>query len=145
MNSSIVVGADHRGYKLKEFLKQSCRYGDHSVTWHDCGAFDAERSDYPIFAHLVCQQMLTDHIQLGVLLCGSGIGMAIAANRFEGIRAGVAWNVAIARMAREDDDCNILVIPADVCDAELARELVAAWLGAAFKGGRYAERIAMLE
>ena len=145
MEISIAIGADHRGFKLKEFLKQQHSCAGHTIAWQDCGACDDQRSDYPIFAHLVCQQMLTDHIMYGVLLCGTGVGMAIAANRFEGIYAAVAWNIDIARLAREDDNCNVLVIPADFCDEQLAWRMVEVWLASKFKEGRYAERIGLID
>lgn len=145
MNITIAIGTDHRGFALKEFIKQQTTCGTYTITWDDCGAFDDERSDYPVFAHLVCQRILTDRTSLGVLLCGSGIGMAIAANRFPGIYAGLVWSAQVARLAREDDNCNVISLAADFCDEKLAKKILESWLQAEFKGGRYAERIAMLD
>ena len=142
---TIALGTDHRGFALKEFLKRQVMVGDYALNWLDCGAFDAERSDYPVFSSLVCENIATEQASLGVLLCGSGIGMSIAANRFDGIYAGLVWNEDIARLAREDDNCNVLVVPADFCDEALALAMLHAWLHAEFKGGVYAERLALTD
>lgn len=145
MKITIALGTDHRGFALKEYLKTRPLIGTYAITWLDCGAFNEERSDYPIFAHLVCETLLTEQAHLGILLCGSGIGMAVAANRFDGIYAGLVWNSEIARLAREDDNCNVLVIPANYCDTKLLHEMVHAWLHAQFKGGVYAERLTLVD
>jgi ribose 5-phosphate isomerase B len=141
----IALGADHRGYKLKEYLKQQSLFGSISVTWLDSGAFDAERSDYPVFAERVCQSLFTGKADGGILLCGTGVGMAMAANRFKGIFAAVAWNEAVARASKEDDNSNILVLPADDLSEVQAQSIVTAWLGAYFKEGHYRERIAQID
>lgn len=142
---TIALGTDHRGFALKEFLKQQIIVGDYALNWLDCGAFNGARSDYPPFAQLVCENIITEQASLGVLLCGSGIGMSIAANRFDGIYAGLVWNADIARVAREDDNCNILVIPSDFCDEQCALTMLHAWLHAEFKGGIYAERLTLVD
>ena len=124
MIMKIAIGTDHRGYALKEQIKQHLHIADHAIIWNDCGAFHADRSDYPIFASLVCQTILTQQAERGVLLCGSGIGMSIAANRFADIYAGLVWNADLARLSRTDDNCNVLVIAADFCDEKLALALM---------------------
>ena len=141
----IALGADHRGYKLKEYLKQQSLFGATEVTWLDLGAFDAERSDYPVFAEGVSQAVLAGKSACGILLCGTGVGMAIAANRFKGIFAAVAWNESIARASKEDDNINVLVLPADDLSEEQVQPIIAAWLGAKFREGRYRERIAQID
>ena len=141
----IALGADHRGYILKEYLKQQSLFGATEVTWIDVGAFDAERSDYPVFAGGVSQVVLAGKADYGILLCGTGVGMAIAANRFKGIFAAVAWNESIARASKEDDNANVLVLPADDLSEEQVQRMVAAWLGAKFREGRYRERIAQID
>ena len=85
------------------------------------------------------------HVDGVVLLCGSGNGMAIAANRFKGVFACVAWNADVARVAKQDDNCNVLVIPADYIQQEEITEIISSWLNATFKGGRYAERLALID
>lgn len=141
---NIAIGADHRGFQYKAYIKQYVVGGDDPIAWIDVGATNEERSDYPIFAHAVVKVMQEQEAPLGILLCGSGVGMAILANRFTGMFAGVAWNEEIARVSREDDNTNILVIPADFVTTELAARIVNTWLVARFKGGRYQQRIDMI-
>ncbi len=137
----IFIGADHRGYKLKQELVARLA----TYAWLDVGAINDERSDYPDFAAAVCSGILAGEAELGILLCGSGVGMSIAANRFAGIYAALCWQPELARMAREDDGSNILVLPADFMTAEQAESVVKSWLAAHFKGGRYQERLDRLE
>lgn len=141
----IAIGADHRGFAMKEYLKKECKFFDSTLTWLDVGVYSEERSDYPLFAIKVAQAVLQKNAHVGVLLCGSGVGMAIAANRFPGIYAGLAWNEDVARQAKEDDKVNVLVLPSDYIDNEKARAMLVAWLGAEFKHKRYAQRIAMID
>jgi ribose 5-phosphate isomerase B len=116
------------------------------IEWIDVGAFDKERSDYPQFAIDLAQRIVQKQAQFGVLLCGSGIGMAIAANRFPGIYAAVAWSEEAAIMGREDDNANVLVIPSDFLSGDdQAILIIRAWLRAQFKGGRYQERLNMID
>jgi ribose 5-phosphate isomerase B len=137
----IAIGTDHRGFMQKEHITQVLA----TINWLDVGCFSTVRCDYPPFAQAVVHALLTKTVDLGVLLCGSGIGMSIAANRFSGIYAGLAWNAEVARMAREDDNVNILVLPSDVIDNEKAVISITAWLQATFKGGRYQERLEMID
>jgi len=137
----IAIGTDHRGFAHKEFIKQNLP----EITWSDVGCFSAERCDYPPFAKKVVELLQQRKVDVGILLCGSGIGMVIAANRFEGMRAGVVWNQEIAMMAKADDNVNILVLPADFVTQEDAVKCIKSWLQAKFKGGRYEERLAMIE
>lgn len=145
MKISVGIGADHRGFAFKELLKLEVAAGDYEIVWHDFGCYSAERTDYPPIAHKVVQALQRTEISCAVLLCGSGVGMAIAANRFKHVYSGVAWNPEVARAAKEDDNVNVLSIPADYVDAALLREIVQAWLTATFKGGRYAERLNMID
>ena len=137
----IIIGADHRGYALKQELIAAIP----EYSWLDSGAHTAERSDYPLFAADVCQSILAGTAELGILLCGTGVGMSIAANRYPGIYAALCWNASLARLAREDDGANVLVLPADFVSPAQAVCVVQAWLAASFKGGRYQERLALLE
>lgn len=141
---NIAIGADHRGFQYKAFIKQYVVGAEDPIAWIDVGAPNEERSDYPIFARAVVKVLQDNEATVGILLCGSGVGMAILANRFQGMFAGVAWNEEIARVSREDDNTNILVIPADFVTTELAVRIVNAWLAARFKGGRYQQRIDMI-
>ncbi len=141
---NIAIGADHRGFTCKTSIKQYVVGADDPIAWIDVGAFDEERSDYPVFAEAVSRSMLQGEAQKGVLLCGSGIGMAIVANRFPGIYSGVAWNEDVGRLSKEHDNVNLLVIPTDFVSHELAAAIINAWLTAEFKGGRYQERLDMI-
>ncbi len=141
---NIAIGADHRGFSTKAYLKQYVVGTDDPIAWIDVGAFDDERSDYPVFAEAVARSILQGEAQKGVLICGSGVGMGVVANRFPFIYAGVAWNEEIARHARENDNINVLVIPSDHVSHEQASAIVNAWLSVDFKGDRYQERIDMI-
>jgi ribose 5-phosphate isomerase B len=141
----IAIGADHHGFALKESLKEVVAMGDCMVTWIDIGATSEDRSDYPVFAIKAIEEMKFGDADAAVLMCGTGAGMAIAANRYHGIYAALAWNVATARLAKEDDNANVLVLPSDYVSHELAHDMVTAWLLAEFKQGRYAERIKMID
>ena len=142
---TIAIGTDHRGFAYKEQLKLLDESGDYAINWQDKGCFSAERTDYPPFGQAVAQALLNHEAHFGVLLCGSGIGMAIAANRYPSIYAGVAWNSTVAQKAREDDHVNILVIPADYITQEQLISIFEAWLLASPKPGRYADRLAMID
>jgi ribose 5-phosphate isomerase B len=137
------LAADHRGFRLKEEIKALLAQRDLEVM--DCGVHNEERSDYPAGAQAVVHALLSDQASRGILLCGSGIGMAIAANRVPGIRAGLVWNADVTRMARADDDITVLVLPADFITSEEAHACVEAFLDTQAKGGRYAQRLEMLE
>ena len=143
---TIAIGSDHRGYALKQRLINSCTsFNDTQVEWVDVGAFDTERSDYPLFAIKAVEAMKSGQATHAVLLCGSGNGMAITANRYVGIYACVAWNKELARLSKEDDNCNILVLPADFINEHDANAMVKAWLQAEFKNGRYLHRIDLID
>lgn len=145
MQITIALGTDHRGFTLKELLRESYTHKNYTITWLDRGAYSADRTDYPLFAHDVARLISSEEADLGVLLCGTGIGVAIAANRHKGVYAGVAWNVDIARQGREDDHMNVLCVPADSCTYEEVKLLIDAWLSATPKNGRYAERVKMID
>jgi len=137
----IAIGADHRGYRQKELLKSHLK----DISWVDVGASNAKRSDYPIFAHAVCELLNADSVERGILLCGSGIGMAITANRYRGVYAGVAWKPELAIHGKRQDDMNVLVIPSDFVSSRAAITIVKAWLATRFAGARYQERLDMID
>ncbi|MBX9830827.1 ribose 5-phosphate isomerase B [Candidatus Babeliales bacterium] len=137
----ISIGADHRGFALKKHLINHFQ----EYAWSDQGTHTDERTDYPLYAKRVCQEILSGQADVGIVLCGSGVGMAIAANRFKGIYAALCWNEEVARMARSDDGANVLVLAADFTTPEQAVALVKAWLSAEFKGEQYQKRLEMLD
>jgi len=137
----ISIGTDHRGYDLKLQIIEHFK----EVEWIDVGTNSKERTDYPIFAKKVCNNILKKESELGILLCGSGVGVGIAANRFRGIYAGVCWNTEIAKLAKGDDNINVLVLPADFVSKEQALLIIKSWLETEFKGGHYQKRLEMIE
>lgn len=141
----IAIGTDHRGYALKNYLLTQTSIANVHITWIDFGAATSERTDYPIFAERVCHALLAQEADKGILLCGTGIGMAIAANRFPGIFAAVVWSQDVAQLSASDDNANVLSLPADYVSNEEALRIIEGWLTTAFKGGRYQERVEMIE
>jgi ribose 5-phosphate isomerase B len=138
----IAIGADHAGVTLKDDLAAWLRERGHEVVDH--GTAGASSVDYPDFADRVSRAILGGEAERGLLVCGTGVGMAIAANRHRGIRAVNCSDVFTAKMSRGHNDANVLAIGARVVGAGLARELVEAFLGQAFEGGRHAGRVAKL-
>lgn len=137
----IAIGSDHRGFEHKNYIITTLT----DITWVDMGCFNAGRCDYPVFANLVVQAMREGKAQFGVLLCGSGGGMAIAANRFAKIYASLVWNDATARRAKQEDNANILSIPADYVSLQESTAMIMAWSNAEFLGGRYQVRIKQID
>jgi ribose 5-phosphate isomerase B len=127
---TLVIGADHAGYELKQELVASLRAGGHAV--EDLGTHGPEPVDYPDVAGWVARAVLSGAAARGVLICGSGVGASVAANKFAGIRAGLCHDTYSAHQGVEHDDMNVLVLGARVIGVELALELVGAFLGARF-------------
>lgn len=140
----IAIGADHRGFNHKKFIIDAFK-DDSAYEFVDVGTYGPERVDYPIYAQKVVELMTTGQTQKGVLLCGNGVGMAIAANRNRHIYAAVIASVADAVKAKEDDNINLLVLPSDYLSDDQLIPIIRAWLNAHFKGGRYEQRIAMVD
>lgn len=139
----LFIGSDHAGFELKEKLRHYLSDKKHEVV--DCGCFSEERADYPDFAHKVATEVLQDKSALGILLCGSGNGINMTANKHEGIRSALCWMPEIATLARQHNNANIIALPARYLHADLAAECVEAFLGASFEGGRHAERVNKIE
>src|SRR5262245_26894806 len=127
---SIVIGADHTGLPLKETLAAYIRQLGHQVV--DVGTYDTETVDYPDYAEALTKTLLDNKAERGVLICGSGVGASVAANKVPGIRAGLCHDTYSAHQGVEHDDMNVLVLGGRVIGQELARELVTAYLGASF-------------
>lgn len=136
----IAFGADHGGYELKEILKKILLQGGRDIV--DVGCFSNDSVDYPDFADKVVEAILKGECQQGILICGTGIGMSIAANRHRSIRAANCCDVFTARMSREHNDANILCLGARSIGQENAVSMVKIWLETAFSGGRHQKRIA---
>lgn len=136
----IVLAADHGGYDLKEILKQELEQAGHQMV--DVGCFSTTSVDYPDYAEKAVERVLAGDCQRGILICGTGIGMAIAANRHRGIRAANCSDAYTARMSREHNDANVLCLGARVLETKAAEEIVRVWLETEFAGGRHALRLA---
>jgi ribose 5-phosphate isomerase B len=143
MPELIPVGADHAGYQMKERLVAELRSLGYEPV--DIGTHSAESVDYPEFAHEVASRVEHHEASRGVLLCGTGLGMAYAANRHRGVRAAVAWSPEVARLAREHNDANVLILPSRFVSEEEGVEILKAWLGAEFVGGRHSRRVAKID
>ena len=129
----VVIGADHAGYQMKEFLKREVESLGHAV--EDVGTFDPKQpDDYPDFAAAVGTAVQAGRAERGILVCGSGVGASVAANKLPGVRAGLCHDTYSARQGVEHDDVNVLVLGSRVVGTELARELVRAFLAAQFSG-----------
>ena len=140
--STIAVGSDHAGYSLKQRLATELRTLGHEVL--DLGAHDADRVDYPDFGAAVGRAVAGAEADLGVCVCGSGIGIAMAANKVPGVRAAPVHDAMSARLARQHNDANVLCLGERLLDPDVASEAVRAWLDAEFEGGRHVGRVAKL-
>src|SRR3989442_4865623 len=130
----IAIAADHAGYEEKEQLKPLL--DELGVQYEDLGTASPESVDYPNYARKVAEEIASGHVDQGLLVCGSGTGMAIAANKVPGVRAAVAWNEDIARLAREHNDANVLSLAARFTPYEELVKIVRAWFAAGFDSGR---------
>ena len=133
----IAIGADHAGYEYKEILKEWLE--DAEV--QDFGTHSIASVDYPDFAHPVADAVESGSVTFGILICGSANGVAITANKHQGIRAAICWETEIAGLVRQHNNANILCIPARFVTADTAKEMVTAFMTTAFEGGRHATRV----
>jgi ribose 5-phosphate isomerase B len=134
----VPIAADHRGFALKAALVEWLTANGH--TPKDLGTHSTDRCDSMDFATAMAAEMAANPGQLGVLICGSGNGITIAANRYRNLRAALCFNATMARLAREHGDSNVLSLGADIIGTEVARDCLEAFLKTPFLGGRYAER-----
>ena len=137
------VATDHAGIDLKNFTCNLLKEKGHEVI--DLGPFSKDRVDYPDYAVKLCQEVLKDATAQGILICGSGIGMSIAANRHHGIRAALAHDAYSARMGRAHNDANVLCFGERIVGQGVAESILDAWIDASFEGGRHAGRVDKLE
>ncbi len=135
----IAIGADHGGFELKQSLVAKLEDLGHEVI--DMGTESAASVDYPEFAEQVCAQVLDGEVHFGILVCGTGIGMSMAANKYRGIRAALCDNEYSARMSREHNNANVLCLGDRVLGKGLAENIVEVWLSASFEGGRHQRRV----
>lgn len=139
MSIQIAIGSDHAGFDLKEYLIKLLKSKNLRVL--DKGCYSLERADYPDFAHAVSMSVLNNEATFGILMCGSGNGINMSANKHAGIRAALCWNSEIAALARQHNDANVLVLPARYISEEEAEKCVDVFLNESFEGGRHQGRI----
>lgn len=137
------VGADHRGFSLKRVVVGYL--AENGLEVEDIGSFNEESVDYPLIALRLARKVATSTHFRGVLLCGSGVGMSIMANRLRGVRAALAWSEEVARLSRAHNDANVLVLPAAFLDTKTTLEVMRVWMVTPFDGGRHLRRISMMD
>ncbi len=142
MTDTVAAAADHGGYDLKCILVPELRALGVEVL--DLGTDSTAPVDYPNFANAVCAAILAGKAQRGLLICGTGIGMAIAANRYRAIRCAVGHDTTTARLARQHNDANVLALGGRILGSEVAKDCVKVFFTTAFEGGRHARRVALL-
>ncbi|MBI3013762.1 MAG: ribose 5-phosphate isomerase B [Candidatus Tectomicrobia bacterium] len=139
----VAIAADHAGYPLKEDLKNFLK--NKGYTPIDLGTHSADPVDYPDFADPLARGISNGDYERGILICGTGIGMSMTANRFPGVRAALVQDAETARLSREHNDANVLVLGGRVTPFESAREILEVWLATEFAGGRHERRIQKME
>ena len=138
----IGIGCDHVGYELKGKVTEHLRELGYEVV--DCGTNSSERTDYPIYGEAVARAVASGACEKGILICGTGVGISLAANKVHGIRAVVCSEPYSALLSRRHNDTNILAFGARVVGADLALMIVDAWLSGVYEGGRHAKRVQMI-
>lgn len=139
----IAIGSDHGGYKLKEEIKKYLE--EKNIKYKDYGVMDEEREDYPVIAKKVAKSIQNKECDSGILICRSGLGMSIVANKFKGIRCTPCYEETTAKFARMHNDSNVLALGADYVSTSEAICIVRMWIATEFEGGRHSERIQMIE
>lgn len=138
----LAIGSDHVGFELKPLIIDYLEELGHEVT--DFGPFSTERTDYPIYGKKVAEEVAAGHFDGGVLICGTGVGISISANKVRGIRAVVCSEPYSAKLSKEHNNTNIVAFGSRVVGSELAKMIVKEWLEAIYEGGRHAKRIEMI-
>jgi len=138
----IALGSDHAGYRLKEYIESLLREAGHEVV--DMGTHSEESVDYPLYAFRVAEAVARGEADRGILVCGTGIGMSIAANKVPGVRAALCWDTRTAELSRRHNDANVLCLGGRLLGEEEAARIVEVWLSTPFDGGRHARRIGLI-
>ena len=133
----VLIGSDHAGFELKSFIKAHFS----TITFDDIGCFSHGRVDYPDIANIMGEQISQTVERRGILICGSGIGMSIAVNRYKGVRAALCTDSYLAKMSRLHNDSNVLCLGARVSGMGIVEEMVTIWLNTSYEGGRHQDRL----
>ncbi|MBQ8280804.1 MAG: ribose 5-phosphate isomerase B [Lachnospiraceae bacterium] len=140
----ISLGCDHGGYELMQVVKKHLE--ERGIEYKDFGTYSTDSCDYPVYAKKATEAVLDGSCDRGILICSTGIGISIAANRYPGIRCGLCHNTMTAKLTREHNNANMLAMGAKCVDAELAKEIVDTFLGTSFSGGeRHVRRVGLIE
>ncbi len=139
MLNKIAIGGDHAGFSYKQHIIDMLK--QKGLDFHDFGPFSISSVDYPDFVHPLAKAVVANEYDIGILVCGSGNGVAITANKHAGIRAALCWNEELAALARQHNNANVLCLPARFMDIEEAKKCVETFLNTGFEGGRHAERV----
>lgn len=139
MMPKIAIGGDHAGFNFKEKLIQWLK--DRGYEAKDFGTYSSESADYPDFAHAVAESVEKKESDLGILICGSANGVAMTANKHQGIRAAICWNEELAALARNHNNANVLCLPARFIPYELSEKIAGRFLEETFEGGRHDRRV----
>ena len=139
----IAIGADHGGYKLKEEIKKY--FEEQGIEYKDFGTYSEERADYPEIAKQVSKSVQSKECDRGILICRSGYGMSMVANKFKGIRSAPCFEETAAKFSRMHNDSNILALGADYVTTSKAIQIVRVWIATEFEGGRHSDRLALIE
>ncbi len=142
-NMNIAIGSDHAGFELKSEIINHLK--NKGFQPQDMGPFSADSVDYPDFAHKVAHSVEAENTPLGILICGSGNGVCITANKHHGVRAALAWEPELASLARQHNNANVICLPARFISQETAMNIVDAYLGSEFEGGRHENRVNKIE
>jgi len=135
----IALGSDHAGFDMKEKVKTFLL--EQKISFFDVGTYSEESCDYPDFAHKVAEAVMKNEAERGILLCGSGEGVCITANKHQNIRAALVWNSEIAKLSRQHNDANVLCLPARFIEENEAYKCVEAFIQTGFEGGRHQKRV----
>ncbi len=135
----LAIGCDHAGFEYKEVIKQLLTEAGWTV--EDKGTYNTDSTDYPDYAHAIGTMVSDNTASVGILICGSGNGVCITANKHQGVRAALCWNEELASLARQHNNANVLCIPARFVSQELANKMTDTFLSTAFEGGRHQKRV----
>jgi len=138
---TVAIGSDHAGFECKEYLKEVLKNGKLGFALADVGTYSPDSVDYPDFAHQVARKVAEKEVEFGILICGSGNGVCMTANKHAGIRAALCWTDEIASLARKHNNANIICIPARFVSDEIAASMLNVFLNTEFEGGRHERRV----
>ena len=139
---TIGIASDHAGFELKQYVKEWLKA--QGWDYKDFGTFTTDSCDYPVYGEKVARAVVAGEVEKGILICGTGLGISLAANKVKGIRACVCSEPFTAKMSRAHNDCNVLAFGARVVGAELAKMIVDTWINTEFEGGRHQRRVDLL-